>query len=528
MTSIAAKHVPLVTDGRSVFVQESGDGSIRIVHSATDPGSTPTTLETSLTKPDLGSVAPDGNSLLLRDLSISGRMDQPLYVQPLPNGPARRVGQIEAYDSAWTPDQKQIIFSKESSVYLTESQGQNVQKLFDVPGRAYWFRWQPGGGELRFSVYDSKHTSYRIWRARSLGDRNPEPIDFGLPMTDQQANGNWSPDGKEFYFQASVGGFFQLFAQSGGGRSRQLTSGSAHTTSPLPLKNGSQLLALVQNQRSEVVKYDGSKWRPLLEGVAMSAVSYSPDGKWLAYIRLPERALWRCALPKCDDHKQLTAGSARIAMPTWSPDGAHIACMARLPAGKWRAIILSADGSVLKDGITGGADSEADPSWSPNSEELAFGTPPNPDTGAESKIRIWNRKSGEIRAVPDSKGFNTPHWSPDGRYLAAVRWGSLELALFEFASGKWKVMEGSRAGYLNWDLRNNRLLFRSLRPATDGSAWVQALNPVTLAVTTVARLEGFRKPAWSFGDWVGIDPSGAPLALRDLSTDEVVSWNLAH
>lgn len=526
MTSVAAKLVPLVTDGRSVFVQESENGAVRIVQSATNAGSMAMPLATSLQKPELGSVAPDGTSLLLRDIAIPGQMDQPLFVQPLPTGPARQVGEIMTYDASWTPDQKQILFSKESSIFLTDDRGQKTVKLFDVPGRAYWFRWKPGGRELRFSVYDSKHHSYRIWSAQSLQDPKPVPVDFGLPGDVDQACGDWSADGRDFYFQASVGGFFQLFVQSGGGRARQLTSGSAHTTSPLPLRNGKQLLALVRNQRSEVVRADQGKWTPVLDGIAASAVSYSHDGTWLAYVRMPARTLWRCNLPKCDDHKQLTAPPLRVAMPQWSPDGTRIACMVLGYGARWRVMILSNDGVVLQDGLTGGAESEADPSWSPDGEEVAFGAPPNPDTGAGSEIRIWNRKTGQIRAVSGSKGFNTPHCSPDGLYLAAVRWGSLELAVYEFASGKWNVIEGSRAGYLNWDRRNRRLLFRSLRPADDGFAWVHALDPATLAVTPVVRLDGFRKPAWSFGDWVGIDTSGAPLALRDLSTDEVVSWNL--
>lgn len=543
LASTAAKLVPVMTDGRNVFVQEKEQGRFRIVWAALDAfekkgPQAGAVLETNLEKPDPGVVAPDGKSLLLRNLSLPGQMDQPLFRQPLPGGSAERVGEVLAYDSAWTPDQKQIVFSRQTSVFVTDPSGGAVRKLFDVPGRAYWFRWRrPGDQRFRFTVYRSQNHSYRIWEAAADWSA-AHPVDFGLEGDVSQACGAWDAEGRRFFFQAAVAGFFQIFVHEeaaagfGSGSLRQLTSGPVHATSPVPVQTagGSRLLlGLLQSHKSEVVRYEREtrRWVPLFEGVSASAVAYSPDGKRLAFVRMPEASLWRCEMPGCRNPVELTSGPGRVAMPRWSPDGREISIMMRLPGKQWRAAIVTAEGAgAMRWLLPGNVDgTEADPSWSPDGARIAFGAPPNPDTGAEAEIRVLERGSGKVEVVPGSRGFHTPHWSPDGKYLAAVRWPAREVAIFEFATGRWRVAEGTRAGYLNWSADGRRVYFRSMRP--EAPAAVEAVEAGSLRVMEVAELQGFRQPAWSFGEWIGVDPQGTPLALRDLTTDEVVRWRLA-
>lgn len=534
LASTAAKLVPVMTDGKHVYVQEKEQGLFRIVWAALEASEKKgpqagTVLETNLEKPDPGVVAPDGKSMLLRNLSIPGQLDQPLFRQPLPGGAARQVGDVLAYDSAWSPDQKQIVFSRQTSVFVTDSEGKAVRKLFDLPGRAYWFRWRPGGGgggnRFRFTVYESKSHSYRIWEAAEDWSA-ARPVDFGLGVEVAQACGTWDGEGRRFFFQAAVAGFFQIFVQDEAGRLRQLTSGPVHATSPVPVRSagGSMLLGLLQSHKSEVVRYDegADRWVPLLEGVSASAVAFSPDGRRLAFVRMPEASLWRCDLPGCRNAVELTSGAGRVTMPRWSPDGREISMMVRMPGKRWRAAIVEAESGAVSWLVRDGEE-EADPSWSPDGKRIAFGALPNPDSGADVGIRVLERATGKVEVVPGSRGFHTPHWSPDGKYLAAVRWPSREVAFFEFATGKWRVAEGTRAGYLNWSSDGRRVFFRSMRSEAPA---VHAVEAGSLRVTEVAELQGFRQPAWSFGDWIGVDPRGTPLALRDLTTDEVVRWRV--
>jgi Tol biopolymer transport system component len=171
--------------------------------------------------------------------------------------------------------------------------------------------------------------------------------------------------------------------------------------------------------------------------------------------------------------------------------------------------------------LTDGQQAEADPSWSPSGEELAFGTPPNPDTG-EATIRIINLRSKQMREVPDSRGFNTPRWSPDGRLLAAVKWGTSELALYDIAKRKWRTMPGTRVGYLNWSGKSDKLFFLSIALGSEPD--VRVLDIKSLKIKIAASLSGVRRPSFSFGEWVGLGPSDSLLALRDLSTEQILAW----
>ena len=138
----------------------------------------------------------------------------------------------------------------------------------------------------------------------------------------------------------------------------------------------------------------------------------------------------------------------RVNMPQWSRDGNRIACMTRTQVGLWQASLISAQGGSLISLLEGGAAS-ADPVWSPSGDRIAFGSVPNPDIGIEATIQLIELQSKKIQVVPGSQGFNSPRWSPDGRFLAAVKWGTMELAFYDFATGAWRKIPGTRVGYLN-------------------------------------------------------------------------------
>jgi Tol biopolymer transport system component len=526
--STEAKLPPLMTDGKKVYFQESLNGRFRLMEgslatSAGQPLIGP--LAIPLANPDPGVLSPDGSEMLLRSVQGSKDSDQPLYIQPLPTGTPKRLGDIVAYDSAWTPDQRRIIFARLRSVYEATTAGAITRKLFDVPGRAFHFRWSPRG-ELRFTVYDSKTSSYQIWRTTSL-ETQPVPVAFG---SKQQCCGEWSPDGKSFTFQSVVDGFWQVFTHSevpGWFEQRQrvvqLTSGPIHFTSPVHTPDGERLLVLSQSSKSEVVQYSPTTghWLPLLENIPAATVAYSRDGQWLAYTRIPGYALWRCRMPSCTDPQQLTFPPGRITMPQWSPDGRHIAFMKREFQRTWRiGLVDIISGSVTP--LTDGQQAEADPSWSPSGEEIAFGTPANPDTGGEAMIKIINLRSKQTHEVPDSRGFNTPRWSPDGRLLGAVRWGTSELALYEIAARKWRTVPGTRVGYLNWSDKSDKLFFLSIAPGSDPA--IKFLDIKSFKIKLAASLSGVRRPSFSFGDWIGLGPSNSLLALRDLSTEQILAW----
>ena len=478
--------------------------------------------------PDPGVVAPDGSAMLLRNIEGYKDRDQPLFLQPLPSGKAIRLGEVNAYDSAWLPGGDRIIFSPLRSVYEASPQGLVRRKLFDVPGRAYGFRWHPDGRRLRFTVYDSTLGTYRLWETMALGSA-PQLMDLGPAQHPQQCCGSWSPDGKWYFFQALTDGFWQIFVRDERWPSwrkpaaRQLTFGQVNYGSPVISPDGARMVTLSRFQKSEVVAWNRAegRWLPLLADVPAATAAVSKDGRWLAYTQTPDHSLWRCELPGCTQRRQLTQGPAQVTMPRWSPDSQFIACMTRQPGRRYRATLISATTGESKFLIDSGTE-EADPDWSPSGEEVVFGAPPNPDTGADRALRIKSLASGAVRIVPGAEGYHSPRWSPDGRYLAAVSAKTRELAFLDLRNGTWTTVPEAKGGYLNWTARGDRLIMLSSlgikKPV------VIEVVPPGRQVRTAASLEGLRQPPYSFGEWVGIGPGYVPLALRDLGSEEVLSW----
>ncbi len=82
-----------------------------------------------------------------------------------------------------------------------------------------------------------------------------------------------------------------------------------------------------------VVPTDGSPARRLTGGPADSAPEVSPDGRWVAFLRAPEKGAPQVALTRLDGGEPLVLTDARTGAgaPRWSPDGTRLVWSARVP-----------------------------------------------------------------------------------------------------------------------------------------------------------------------------------------------------
>ena len=119
---------PLLSDGAQIFYPryENGRYSVAAVPAK---GGESATVVTSIANPEICDMTPDGKAMLLRNLIHSRDDEEPLYVQSI-GGQAQRVGDILAYDAAWTPDAKRIIYSAGGVVYSTNLTGKSRRQLF--------------------------------------------------------------------------------------------------------------------------------------------------------------------------------------------------------------------------------------------------------------------------------------------------------------------------------------------------------------------------------------------------------------
>lgn len=86
-----------------------------------------------------------------------------------------------------------------------------------------------------------------------------------------------------------------------------------------------------------------------------------------------------------------------------------------------------------------------DPGWSPDGSLLVFGQgadvmDPAPD------LRLFKMCARQVSTLPASNGLFSPRWSPDGRYIAALRVKSEDVVIFDLETRRWaELVKGPAA-----------------------------------------------------------------------------------
>ena len=183
-------------------------------------------------------------------------------------------------------------------------------------------------------------------------------------------------------------------------------------------------------------------FKPFLPSIPADYADFSSDGQRIAYVTGMKELtgaenLW---ISRIDgSHKvQITKSPLLVMLPRWSPDGKWIAFMGKVPGQAWRVRVVSVEGGPYAP-VTPLNDEEGAPTWSPDSDQVAFGgmTQPTERTTGRLVIHILNLKTHQMSNVPGSEGLWTARWSPDGRYMAALTEDSRNLMLFDFRTKRW-------------------------------------------------------------------------------------------
>jgi Tol biopolymer transport system component len=105
-----------------------------------------------------------------------------------------------------------------------------------------------------------------------------------------------------------------------------VTTGPMASYCPVFSPDGKRLFINGFQDRREFLRYDVQSGQvgPELIGISGTELEYSKDGKWAAYVSVPEGTLWRIAADG-SQRLQLTAPPMRVSAPHWSPDGKQIA-----------------------------------------------------------------------------------------------------------------------------------------------------------------------------------------------------------
>jgi DNA-binding winged helix-turn-helix (wHTH) protein/Tol biopolymer transport system component len=520
---------PLVSDGgRAYFNEWLADGRLILAQVSVNGGEV-VPLAVPLHAPFVQDISKDGTELLVAN--EEGLQGRSIWIQPVAGGSPHRVGTVLTSWGPWgpgldyaafAPDGAHIVFSKGHDVYSVGRDGSGLRKILAVGHLTSDFRYSPDSQVLRFRQFDP-YQPQEIMSAAADGTRLHKLVDGSF--------GQWTPDGRYFIFAMQIGPQSDLWALResgkflGQGRSEapmQLTAGPLDFQFPLPAKGGREVFAIGTTPHAEFVRYDkqSDEFVPYLPGISAEDLAFSADGQWVVYSSFPDGVLWRTRLDG-SEKIQLIFPPLKARGPRWSPDGRQIAFFGILPGGAWNVYTVPSTGGSAER-LLPSDHSQLDVDWSPDGKSLIFGPALDPQAG----ISIIDLNSRQVSTLPGSRGLFSPHWSPDGRYIAAMTIGSANLMLFDTTAQSWTKPCECVAAYPMWSHDGKYLYYAPDTEPGKGYRIVR-LRLSDFKIEPVADVSSVvRWTALTVGQWFGLTPDDAPLVPRDLSTQEVYALEM--
>ena len=463
------------------------------------------------------SVSPDGSALLVSDQPGTA-FDGPLWVLSTFGGAPHRLSDLQAHAGAWSPDGQRLIYAKGHDLFLAKTDGSDSHLLATLPGWITSPQWSPNKNFVRFTVVDRKTNASALWELSPDGG-NPRPLLSNWHSPASECCGIWTPGEKHFLF-ASQGIIWELREKTSwlGNKTLDpvpLTSGLLALSSPLASRDGKKLFVIGRRPRGELVRYDlrSAQLVPYLSGISAEQLCFSNDGQSVAYVTFPEGSLWR-SKPDGTQRLQLTFPPLYASMPRWSPDGKQIVFFSTTSGKPPKILLVPSEGGAPRELLPNDEHAQADPNWSPDGTSLVFGST---YAGANAGLSILDVSTRQVSPLPGAEGLFSPRWSPDGKYIAAVRSNSQSLMLFDRAKQKWtEILQERNISFPTWSRDGSYIYFLS---------WPEKPSVMRVRLSDsnlerVADLKDFH-PTGYWEDWMGLDPGDSPILFRDTGLQDV-------
>lgn len=520
--------VQLATDGSRVYFSEYLRGPLTLAQVSASGGEIALIPE-RFRNVFLADIAADHSELLVGSFEGTSA-EMRLWAVPLPSGSPRRLSGLTATGAAWSPDMKLLVFSDGADLCLANADGSDPRTVLTVSGRTMYPRFSPDGKLIRFTVQAPGKASSSLWEVRPNGTHLRQLL-AGWHNPPAECCGSWTSDGRYYVFLSgsdNSGDIFvlpdrtSLFRRSPSGPF-QLTVGPLLYTSVMPSIDGSRIFAHAVQPRAQLVRYDPKirTFVPFLSGLSATDLAFSNDGKWLAYVSIPDGMLWRSRVDGTE-RLQLTFPPGHTILPVWSPDGSQILYQSFTLGRGWQAMSVSAQGGPPEDVLPNGGGA-VDFNWSPDGNSLLFGSGPD---DPPVQIGVLNLKSWELSVFRGSKGLFSPRRSPDGRYLAALTQDSRTLMLYDYRSQRWSqwITEPGNISYPTWSRDSRFIYFDNFLTDHPTCRRVKLGDSASEELFSLADLN--RHTGTLSGTWGGQAPDGSRLYVQDLSVQEIYSLQL--
>lgn len=521
----------LASDGTRLYFSQIDNGNTELAVALTANGEIGRfELPPEIGFPLVGALSPDGSKLIVHS-HLQAEPEQPLWLVPTLGGAALRVPHILAHDATWMPNGSQLLVAAGNELIVIDPDGENPHRLLTTPGPAFWMRWSPDGKRLRYTVWDAKNQISELWEASADGG-NPHPFLPEWSHPTSECCGSWTSDGKYFVFQSQHNKYSEIWARRewlGGLFASQpwrLTGGPLTFQSPNPAPGTHRIDFIGANVRIQLLRFSPktASFVPLERALGAAAmVSYSPDGKWVAWLNASDGSLWRSRIDG-REWIELTTPPLTIFNLHWSADSQRLALMAKEPGKPWTVYLLDAGGGnrtpVLHEDRN-----EADPDWSPDGTSIVFGRlPDRMDNKQPKAIYTIDLSTHQVTQIPGSTGLFSPRFSPDGRYIAAIRLDQRALLLFDRAQQRWSVLTATHGvGDPVWSHDGRFLYFQDFIEA--GKPIYRVAIP-SGAPQKVATISDLRPIAATDYRLIGLAPGDLPIVSARTSDVDLYALDM--